>query len=90
MIRTTLLAIATALILGCGQAEKERDTDDLISEFGCSWVVDTYNSVIVTGRDSAILHVANWMTIKLDDGTLIGFSDAEKVVNECASGRYSF
>ncbi|MXY45119.1 MAG: hypothetical protein F4Y50_13900 [Dehalococcoidia bacterium] len=88
-MKRAVLVIALVLVLGCGQA-KERDTDDLISEFGCSWVADTYNAVIATGRDNAVMHVANWMTIKLDDGTQIGYKDAEAVVNECASGRYSF
>ncbi|MYB48790.1 MAG: hypothetical protein F4X72_05900 [Dehalococcoidia bacterium] len=88
-MRVTLLSVAIALVIACGST-KELDTDDLISEFGCSWVAETYNSVIVTGRDNAVQHVANWMTIKLDDGTQIGYKDAEAVVNECASGRYNF
>ena len=58
----------------------------LVEEFGCQWIMDTYRSVAMAGRDLAILNLSTTMTAKrLEQGSLsfVGTGDAAAALREC-------
>ncbi len=58
----------------------------LAMEFGCQWIMDTYRSVAMAGRDLAILNLSTAMTAKrLEQGSFIfvGTGDAAAALREC-------
>ena len=56
----------------------------LAEEFGCQWIMDTFRPMLPIGRDTAIQHVANSMTIKANDVLrVIGSGDAATAVRHC-------
>ena len=60
----------------------------LAAEFGCQWIMDTYRSVAMAGRDLAILNLSTAMTAKrLEQGSFIfvGTGDAAAALRACES-----
>ena len=63
---------------------------ELVEEFGCQWLMDTYRPMVVIGRDAAIQHVAN--SIDFSRGGFSSFTpagDAAAAIRECEAQGYN-
>ena len=66
-------------------ASTATSANKLANEFGCQWIMDTYRPMEMLGRDAAIMHVANSMSLARNDLSYIGSGDAAAAVRACES-----
>lgn len=63
---------------------KPKKQHELVEEFGCQWILDTYRPMAELGRDFAVLHLSNEMTLKRNSAFgYIGTGDAAEALREC-------
>lgn len=64
---------------------KPKKQHELVEEFGCRWIMDTYRPMTDLGRDMAILHLSNEMTMKrgMSAFSYVGTGDAAEALREC-------
>ena len=64
---------------------KPKKQHELVEEFGCQWIMDTYRPMTDLGRDTAILHLSNEMTMKrgMSAFSYVGTGDAADALREC-------
>ena len=69
------------------RTERAPETD-LIRDFGCQWIMDTYDAMALVGHDTAVTHVSNAMNIKYDYTEYVGVGDAAASVRRCIDAGY--
>lgn len=90
--------IAVLLAVGCDLPEPEAEPadraeeraeptpkpkNDLVERFGCQWILDTYRPMASLGRDFAVMHLSNEMSLKSSAFEHIGTGDAAAALREC-------
>ena len=83
---------AEAIVRATVQAPRVEVEHPLAVEFGCQWILDTYRPMIQLGRDWAVLHLSNAMTLKYvqDVGInrYVTSGDAAEALRECEDAGY--
>ena len=71
--------------------QTEAGQHPLVEEFGCQWIMDTYRPMTMLGRDLAVQHLANSMSLKRQERgsfSLVGTGDAAPALRECEAQGY--